>query len=183
MSEADSQNPFASPVFEAYEADDEPDFRRPRDADLPSRWLRLGAAILDGMILGAVNIPLTFGLVMLLIEVAHYLPRFELVITVLEIIVPFVLYSLIQGVPLKKNGQTWGKKICGIKIVRPTGAPVQLSRLIGIRYFPLLVLAQIPLLKWICLIDILFIFTADKRCLHDLWADTIVVKANQDART
>lgn len=179
MSEPEIENPFASPVFESFEADDEPDFRRPRDADLPSRWLRLGAAIIDGMILLAVSIPLTLAVTVGLLQFDLDAPTsvIKLAFKVLDVAVTLFLYTVIHGVPLRKNGQTWGKKICGIKIVSTNGAPVELSRLIGIRYFPLLVLAEIPVLNWICVIDILFIFTADKRCLHDLWADTIVVKA------
>lgn len=79
---------------------------------------------------------------------------------------------------LRENGQSVGKKILGIKIVTTQGEPVALSTLIFRRFLLTQFLAAIPYLGGIFgLIDALMIFGDDRRCIHDHFADTIVVKA------
>ncbi len=79
---------------------------------------------------------------------------------------------------LHQNGQTFGKKIVGIKAVRKDGSRVELWRFIFLRWLPVTILGAIPLLGAVfSLINILMIFGNEQRCLHDLIADTIVVNA------
>jgi len=76
-------------------------------------------------------------------------------------------------------GQTIGKRMMHIKVVRSDGSPVDLGRLILLR----------NVVPWIInsfcgffsLIDALFIFGAERRTLHDLMADTKVVKVDERA--
>jgi uncharacterized RDD family membrane protein YckC len=70
-------------------------------------------------------------------------------------------------------GQTVGKHLTGIKVVRKDGSPVELWRLIIMRNVVVGVLSQACGL--LPLVDALMIFTQDQRCLHDYLADTIVV--------
>ena len=75
---------------------------------------------------------------------------------------------------MKANGQSIGKKACGIKVTRRDGSPVSLSRLVWLRNVLNGLIALVPFYG---IIDALFIFSEARRCLHDHIADTIVVKA------
>jgi uncharacterized RDD family membrane protein YckC len=75
---------------------------------------------------------------------------------------------------VKENGQSIAKKIVGIKVVRSDGSEATLGRIFWLRNFVNGILAMIPLYG---LIDILFIFSESRQCVHDKLADTIVIKA------
>lgn len=82
---------------------------------------------------------------------------------------------------LSTTGQSLGKRTMGIKVVRADGSPVDLARLIFLRNF-------VPGLvgMFTCnlfnLVDPLFVFSNDHRCLHDHIADTKVIKVNEHTR-
>ena len=87
----------------------------------------------------------------------------------------FAIYQLVM---LYRHGQTLGKKILGIKIVRSDGSRAGLRRIVLLRYLVPGIIGAIPYVGFIfSLIDPLFIFGDEKRCVHDLMADTIVVDA------
>jgi uncharacterized RDD family membrane protein YckC len=75
---------------------------------------------------------------------------------------------------MKDNGQSIGKKLCAIKVVRPDGSTASLSRLIWLRNVVNGLFGLIPLYG---IVEVLFIFGNARRCLHDHLADTIVIKA------
>ena len=75
---------------------------------------------------------------------------------------------------VKRNGQTLGKKMLGMKVVRKDGAPVSLGRIFWLRNVINGLIGIIPLYA---LIDHVFIFGESRQCLHDKIADTIVVVA------
>ena len=90
----------------------------------------------------------------------------------------FLAYGIYQLVMLHRHGQTFGKKLMGIRIVRKDGSRAGLGRIFWLRYFVPGLIGNIPLLGALfALADPLFIFGEEKRCLHDLFADTIVVDA------
>ncbi len=84
-----------------------------------------------------------------------------------------LIYWSVQAVFLTKDGQTIGKKVTKIRIVNEnTGenggfVPNVLLRAI--------VNALLSLIPFYALIDILFIFRKDRRCIHDFIAGTVVV--------
>ena len=79
---------------------------------------------------------------------------------------------------LARNGQTIGKKLLGIKVVRVDGSPVSLYRVFFLRYVCNTLLTLIPLFGSLySLVDCLMIFSESRRTVHDRIADTIVVKA------
>jgi uncharacterized RDD family membrane protein YckC len=77
-------------------------------------------------------------------------------------------------------GQSLGKRMMGIKVVRTDGTPVDLARLIFLRNV-------VPVIIGMCtwnlfsLVDTLCIFTEQRRCLHDHIADTQVIVVNKSA--
>jgi uncharacterized RDD family membrane protein YckC len=70
--------------------------------------------------------------------------------------------------------QSIGKRLLGIKVVRVDSSPASLGRIIFLRNLvPGLIGSLCGLFS---LVDALFIFGEQRRCLHDHIADTIVVK-------
>jgi uncharacterized RDD family membrane protein YckC len=82
------------------------------------------------------------------------------------------------------NGQTIGKRLVGIKVVRTDGSPASFARIFLLRnvvnFLPTL-LPYIGLLYQL-LIDPIFIFQDSRRCLHDMIADTTVVRCVSKGR-
>ncbi|WP_374248451.1 RDD family protein [Thermomonas sp.] len=87
-------------------------------------------------------------------------------------------YVIYQLVLLHRNGQTFGKKLMKIKIVRKDGSRAGLGRIFWLRMFVPGLAGNIPFIGVLfALADPLFIFGEEKRCVHDLIADTIVINA------
>jgi len=89
----------------------------------------------------------------------------------------FVFLVVVQVLMLSTRGQSIGKRLCGIRIVRfrdeRNPGFVHAFLLRGV--LPGLI-ELIPVFGMIfMLVDTCFIFRADRRCLHDLMADTVVV--------
>jgi uncharacterized RDD family membrane protein YckC len=127
-------------------------------AALADSLARLGAAIVDGIVL---VVPV--GVFAVVIPLLAHGPGGETVASV------FILLSLLIGlmfhmVLLTKDGQTFGKKALGIRIVKMnTGenggfAPNVLLRLIAN--------GLIGIIPFYGLVDILFIFRSGRRCIH-----------------
>ena len=150
--------------------------------ELAGRGTRLGAAIVDGLIAGAV----IYGPLMLTGDLSSSMARaiasqnpmlfyggfmgaggaIALVGCVILIWVTIVLVS--------RNGQTIGKKLLNIKVVRSDGSKATLARIFWLRNVVNTLIGIIPLYT---LVDHLFIFGEKRQCLHDKIADTIVVRA------
>ncbi|MBC5763693.1 RDD family protein [Ramlibacter albus] len=96
----------------------------------------------------------------------------------LNIGLSFLLFSVVHGVPLARRGQTVGKMVLGIRIVRIDGSRASLGRLLGLRYGIGTLATVIPAIgQPYALVDALLIFRKSRRCLHDVIADTVVLKA------
>ncbi len=94
-------------------------------------------------------------------------------------LIGFVIFAAVQFKPLGDNGQTWGKRFLGIKIVDATnGTKPAVQHILLKRYLPWQLVSAIPKVgPWLGLINVLFIFSPDRRCLHDRIANTKVIKA------
>ena len=79
-------------------------------------------------------------------------------------------------------GQTFGKRMMDIRVVRVDGSRVTFARFVFLRWLPLAIVGCIPFIGGIVgLIDPLLIFRESSRCLHDDIADTRVVTAASSA--
>ena len=138
-----------------------------------SRWIRLGAVLLDSAVIVVPAILLAIALPAAGLD-QRGSAAMNILFGVLGLgIIAFVIY---QFYLLYANGQTLGKKLLGIKIVRSDGSRAGFWRIIGLRYFLPGLIGAIPLVGVVfSLADPLFIFGETKRCLHDMIADTIVV--------
>jgi uncharacterized RDD family membrane protein YckC len=79
---------------------------------------------------------------------------------------------------LAQHGQSIGKRMRRLRVVRTDGSPASLARILLLRNFVPAVIGSFCGLFG--LIDALTIFTDERRCIHDLLADTKVVKVNSD---
>jgi uncharacterized RDD family membrane protein YckC len=163
------QNPYASPTAVVDDVTSE--------LRLGGRGERLGAAFIDGLILLLVLVPLMFvgGYFSGIMQGQQ--PGFGT--QLLWSLLSFALFIAIQGYPLAQTGQTWGKKLLKLKIVDMAGAKPDFVRLAGMRYGSTQLISLVPLLGGLyVIVDVLFIFRDDRRCIHDLIAGTQVVVAD-----
>ena len=93
-------------------------------------------------------------------------------------------FLIVQIVMLSIRGQTIGKRLLGIRIVRnldgsnPGFARAWLLRSLVVGLIGMLIGTLLPMVgNLFPIVNYGFIFRADRRCLHDLIADTKVVKA------
>ncbi|HET7925554.1 MAG TPA: RDD family protein [Rhodanobacteraceae bacterium] len=88
--------------------------------------------------------------------------------------VGFIAWAWITTLLVARYGQTIAKRMLEIRVVRSDGSQASLGRIFWLRNVVNELLFVIPLYE---IIDPLFIFGERRQCLHDLIADTIVVKA------
>jgi uncharacterized RDD family membrane protein YckC len=87
-------------------------------------------------------------------------------------------WAVITIILVHKNGQTIGKKLLNIKVVRKDGSRASLGRIFWLRNVVNALPAMIPVVGgFYFFVDSLFIFSESNQCVHDKIADTIVVKA------
>lgn len=172
MSSASDDNRFAPPLAHVE------DVAQTGPGVLAGRWIRLGATLIDALLAG-----LAFGLLAVVSPINVFRPPLDpsssvWMLVVQSLVVGFILFLVIHGYLIATRGQTVGKALLRIRIVRSDGSPASFARIVGLRYLTTSVLASIPVIGSIYgLVDVLFIFRASRRCLHDNIADTIVVTA------
>jgi uncharacterized RDD family membrane protein YckC len=173
-------NPYAAPRADV------------RDIETPAmgqvtagRARRLGAALLDG-VAALLLIFLPAGVVGGFNAAASGLGSGVTAINemsggmALAIFVGAAVLIAITWYLVHTNGQTIGKKMLGIKVVRSDGSRASVAHIFWIRNAPFAVVGNIPFLgigTMSFLIDNLLIFRASNQCLHDQLADTIVIEA------
>lgn len=147
------------------------------DLPLASRWARLWGALIDGAISTVVILPVMFLTGYWDKAVAQTVTLTE---TAMLGLFGLLVFAVLHGYLLVKNGQTIGKKLVGTKIVSSTSNQIlPFWKVFFVRYLPISVVANIPMIgQFLVIVDDLFIFRKDKRCVHDFIAGTKVVKAN-----
>jgi uncharacterized RDD family membrane protein YckC len=170
----------------------EPGFVRPaaRSESAASLWLRLPAALVDGLLKTLCYLPISIPLVRLILAEALNGER-RTFSEVTQLTGDVVNAHLAQALPLLGalvlvqfallawRGQSVGKLLVGLRIVREDdGTAPGAYRAFLLRGAVPFLIEQVPvagLVFW-C-IDSSFIFRPDHRCLHDLIAGTKVVPA------
>jgi len=168
MSEAVDQR-FAPP--QAHVAD-----LAPGEMELAGRGTRLLAAIVDALIGAALgwmvgSIPAVASLV------ASQGPVGFGSFNYMSVLIGLPIFLIVQGGLLLKLGQTVGKIVFRLRIVRSDGSNADAWRLLGLRYGIGILLGVNAMVAGIYgLIDALLIFRESRKCLHDSIADTKVIK-------
>jgi uncharacterized RDD family membrane protein YckC len=156
----EDENPYAAP--EAEVRDVRQTRRRLR---LATRGSRLAAAILDGLFIG---LALVAGFLL-----GALTGKDELGVLLAGVCA--LVAMVVQVVLLVQNRWTLGKKAVGIKIVMADGSEAGFGRILGLRIIVNGILSNI--VPFYGIVDVLFIFRDDQRCIHDLLAGTTVVDA------
>ena len=142
------------------------------------RGTRLGASILDGIVFGAmVYVPMLFGAIVSGATAGAIGESSSNPMAVVGLVVAaigFIVWCWLTITYMVRNGQSIGKKLVGIKVVRTDGSPASLGRLIWLRNVVNGLISIVPLYGFV---DALFIFGESRQCLHDKIADTVVLKA------
>ena len=148
--------------------------------ELASRWQRLGGSLFDGLLAFVAIIPSFFGLS--LSEFARRGTRSNPFFFFTESgtwgVVAAVLFGtlmIVQWTLLAKRGQTVGKIVAGTRVVGVDDLPAGFLRTVVLRLWPVEIVSRVGMLQWLALVDVLFIFGASRRCLHDRIAGTKVV--------
>lgn len=165
-------NPYAPPQADLTPAGG------PGAQPLASPWIRLVAQIVDGLIMMAVVLPLQFltGYFQRSMEAAaagNPVTPESLLWTPVGIVIALAINwnFLLQG-------QTVGKKVMKVRIVRKDGSPAERNWIVIRRLLPVWIASIVPVIGGIAvLVDALCIFRAQRNTLHDDIADTKVVTA------
>jgi uncharacterized RDD family membrane protein YckC len=163
---------------------------RPLPGSLAERGARLLAATIDELILLAISLPMVFGAVPALAALVAGTGDLESLDTASILrsmvggpgttitVVALLAWCIITAWLVAANGQSIGKRLVGIKVVRTDGSRASFARIFLLRN----VVNGLPnLLPYVGLlyqlIDPLLIYQESRQCLHDKLADTIVVRA------
>jgi len=171
----------------------------PVRANLSGWWPRVGATLLDGLIVFALNLPTLFlaaavatggGLHVHTTVTGHdsftlsHEMKVVAVIAGLAYLVSILLYApLLLRREGGHNGQTWGKQALSIRVVRDNGAPVDLGtailREVVAKLVILSALRFVPIVgSFASLIWYLWpLWDSSNRAPHDMIARTHVVRA------
>ncbi len=131
---------------------------------------RLLAHLVDGLIALVVYLPMLLAIAMGS-EADSGFMGVAIMISAIGILL-LVVYQLYL---LSRDGQTLGKKAMKVRVVMyDDGSNPGFGRAVGLRLF---VNGLIGIIPGYGLVDVLFIFGAERRCLHDYIAGTKVVEA------
>jgi uncharacterized RDD family membrane protein YckC len=188
MTDATTGNPFAPP-----RAHVEDQYTAPAEMITATRGSRFLAVLVDvspGFVLGiigglvaALTIP---GLLTGHFDVRSGIASLGIVVVVFAIFaIGWMIWNIVL---LYRYGQTVGKKVLGIRVVRMDGSRVSFPRFVFLRWLAMAFIGGAVggiggamhfqfAGSIVSLVDCLFIFGAAHRCLHDLIADTRVVTA------
>jgi uncharacterized RDD family membrane protein YckC len=182
-----AQNPYAPPSAPVQDLTD-----TSGPGELADRGTRLGAYLLDILLLGIAYAPALAGALPRLQAAIIAAGRSPTSIDRMEIYrayyvgnpyilytaVLFLIWAVITILWVARNGQSIGKRICGIKVVRTNGEKASFWRIFLLRNVVNAVPSFIPIVSYVYwLVDVLMIFGESRQCLHDRIASTIVVKA------
>ena len=162
-----------------YQAPEAP-VQSPAGGELADRGIRLVAVLIDALIGLVVATPIMWlgGYWTAVIEAAQRGQQVGFGLQLLWMGIGVLIFIAIHWWPLQQGGQTWGKRVMGIRIVTLDGRQVTAVRAIFARYLPLQVVGGVPCLGALAALgSVCMIFRQDRRCGHDFVAGTRVVRA------
>lgn len=147
------------------------------EIELASRLSRLGAAIIDSIIIMAITLPLMYftGGFEVMQNDGEVSWQYNLMIGGVGI----AAFFLINANLLMKQGQTIGKKALEIRIVDLDGNLPRVKSHLLPRYSAYFIPGYIPIIgSLLSMANVLFIFGKQRRCVHDLIGRTRVVNCS-----
>ena len=147
--------------------------------ELASRLSRLIASLVDSLVMMPFAAPLYIILIAKypgsILDASH-------AYRIIWIGIPTLIFFVgINSYFWATRGQSIGKMALGIRIVHMDGEQATLGRIVGLRILPMQLIGWIPYIGGvISLVDVLFIFRASRRCIHDDIARTKVVRCQSE---
>ena len=143
--------------------------RQSADQRFAGFWIRVLAWVVDSIILSVVGVALTFAAGFVVGALGSNLPSLQNFLVPIVAATSFLLPAIYLLVGWARSGRTFGKMLCGIRIVREDGTPLGFGgavvRLLGYMLSSLI----------FCIGYLMVAFTDRKRGLHDMVAGTVVV--------
>lgn len=169
-----TENPYEAPTVNEVMAE-----TPQATAELAGLGDRFAGALIDGLINAAFVALLIFGAIAAgLIGSFAEFGELGFLPSLAFSIFSFAFYIGINWKFLSTSGQTIGKKVAKTRIVTMDGRVPSMVDLVGKRYAFFSLIGLIPFVGGLLsLVNILFIFGSERRCLHDLLAGTRVIKA------
>ncbi|HJQ55801.1 MAG TPA: RDD family protein [Vineibacter sp.] len=130
-------------------------------------WLRLVAYIIDSVILNIVVFIISFVIGLVIGGGSRNAEQAQLIASVIGIVIAWLYFAYQESSPA---AATLGKRALGLRVLRSDGAQLSFGRATG-RFFAKILSAAILLIGYI-----MAAFTDRKRALHDMIADTVVIK-------
>jgi uncharacterized RDD family membrane protein YckC len=167
---------------------------------LAERGTRLLAASIDELILLGTFLPMVFGAVPAILAMVSGGTDPELIDTgdvvramlrgpgTIVTVVALIAWCVITAWLVAANGQSIGKRLVGIKVVRTDGSRASFARIFLLRNVvnglpASLSFIGLPYVGWLYqLVDPLLIYQQSRQCLHDRIADTVVVRCASTAK-
>ena len=142
--------------------------------ELARRGARLGAQILDGVLSLIIMLPIAYLLGVFEYSANEQEPPYLL--TLISGVITIAIFVAINWKLLNQNAQTFGKFVLNLKIVNLDGSKPSIQQLLLKRFSVYWGLNYVPVIGGLInLVNILFIFRNDRRCLHDHVAGTRVI--------
>ena len=143
-------------------------------AELASRGRRLMAVLVDGLISMLLAIP---GVIVAIGPSFNDSEELD-TLGIILIGLAMILLTIVQAVLISKRGQSIGKIALGIRIAHSVdGSNPGFLKGFLIRTLVPQIIYQIPFLGFLfLLVDSCFIFSEQRQCIHDLMAETVVLK-------
>jgi len=167
---SDPFNPYAPPQSNIIPASHPDEVQQ-----IASPWRRLGASLLDALIMVILFLPIMWigG------YFTHIMERGPGSLwSVKELLCSAAGFGFMLAVNWNHlgRGQTIGKGIMALRIVRQNGTPAERSHIILKRLLPLQLIAELPILgSLFVIVDCLSIFRSQHITFHDDIADTKVI--------
>lgn len=160
--EFDIANPYRATTheFDTVDADTVP--------AMASRGARFLAALIDNLLFGALGIGAALAIPNFDFHLVHW---FTLGCAILVVLAA-------QLALIARQAQTVGKYVMRIRVVRAgSDEKCGFFRYVVLRFLPISALGAVPMIgSIVTLVDAIAIFGSNRRCIHDLIADTEVVK-------
>ena len=145
---------------------------------LASRYDRFAGAFLDGLILSLIVIPILLALG--IFQKGMNEEPLELWMQIVQLALGWIAFFGLNSYLLVTRGQTVGKTIVKTKIINKNEETPDGVSIIGKRYVLPWIISYLPIVGQVFgLVNALFIFRKDRRCLHDHLAGTYVIKLNE----
>lgn len=143
-------------------------------------WIRFVAYLIDGLVLtiAAAVIVAIFVAFAILTGVEHDTeePSLEIILGTVLVILAFIVINWLYEALMTSSprGATLGKLAIGVRIVRVDGAQLSFGRATARHFLKAMITPLVPL----AIGYLMAAFTARKRALHDVLADTLVLKSH-----